>query len=641
MILDRIQISNFLSIPDNFEIKMNPKCRVLVGINEVGKSNILRALSMLCKDINPSPSDKREPLPGEDPYKESFVRFVFKLASKELEEITSTFKDFILCSTLDKPVFKLSDRKISLKEFIQEKNEVVYKVDLADQAKKFTFWSLPKSYEIFSNWKKPAGNAPTTYTLKNGKEIQLENIFLIDKYEEIPNEFYEDATPEYINKTIGNKLIGYLERDLPDCIFWKYEEKNILPSKVDLAQFSANPDICLPLKYMFQLAKYDDIPNAFQDAKQRNINHGINNLLTRVAEEATKHFRSVWKDYKSIEFYLRENGSSIDAAIKDTKNLYGFEKRSEGFKRFVTFLLMISTRVKKELMKNTLILIDEPSIGLHPSAEKYLREELINISKSNYVVYSTHSIFMIDKDNIPRHSIIKKKDEKTFSIDAKESNIFDEEVLYKALGSSVFEILKQKNILFEGWRDKKLFQTALQRVPSDRSDLKKVLKDVGLAHSKGVKFMKFITPVFESANRECYILSDADAPVRRSQEEFEEEKLYGDWKRYDEILPEGQEITGEDFIKKDIFVKMCKKIKKDNPTLSELTETDFEDTRGVIFVLKEWLKDPAISTERKKELLDSIKEKVFAELKPNQIESNYYNLLEKLAEYMGIFSSEN
>lgn len=641
MKLDRIQISNFLSIPDNFEIRMDPSCRVLVGINEAGKSNILRALSMLCKDVNPSPSDKREPLPGEDQYKESSVCFIFKLDRKELERITSTFKEFVLCSNLDKPLFQLKDRKISFKEIILEKDEVIYEADLSDQSKRFKYWSLSNLYTVLPNWKKPTENAPVKHKLKNGKEIQLKEIFLIniDEYKEISKDFLEDATPEYINKTIGSELVAHLKSNLPDCIFWKYEEKNILPSKVDLAKYSANPDICLPLKYMFQLAKYDDIQKAFQEAKQRNVNHGINNLLDRVATEATKYFQSVWKDYKSIEFYLKENGANIDVAIKDTKNLYDFEERSDGFKRFVTFLLMISVRVKKELMKNTLILIDEPSIGLHPSAEKYLREELISISKRNYVVYSTHSIFMIDKDNISRHIIVKKENEKTFSIDAKESNIFDEEVLYKALGSSVFEIIKRKNILFEGWRDKKLFQTALRRVPSDHSKLKKAFKDVGLAHSKGVKFMKFITPVFESANKDCYILSDTDEPAKRYQKEFEEEKLYGDWKRYDEILSGAQEITAEDFIRKVIFVKLCKKVMKDNSILTELTESDFEDSRGIMFVLKEWLKASTINSEMQKEVLDSIKENVFAELKPSQIGNNYYNLIEKLAEHMDLFSS--
>ncbi len=495
---------------------------------------------------------------------------------------------------------------------------------------------MSEDYKVLPNWKKPNTDAPINDTIDNKNKIDLNKMFLIDteKYKKIPKEYLKEVNADYINQIISQELAKYLDNNLPECIFWKYEENNILPSKINLNQFTANPDICLPLKYMFQLAKYDDINLLFNEAKQRSSTHGINNLLNRVAKSTTKHFRSIWKEYKSVEFYLKQNGENIDIAIKDTKNLYGFERRSEGFKRFVTFLLMISSRVKKDFLRNTLILIDEPSIGLHPSAEKYIRDELINISKTNYVVYSTHSIFMIDKNNIPRHVIIRKKDEQTYAVEAKESNIFDEEVLYKALGASVFEVLKRKNILFEGWRDKKLFQTALKKSISRQINFKKIFKDVGLAHSIGVKFMRYITPVFEAANRDCFILSDNDEPAKRYQKDFNEENLYGDWKRYDELLPDLQEITAEDFIKKDIIVKAWKNRKQDYTHLCDLNNTELSDDRGVIYVLKQKIRTCEIDGNKQKEILNSIKEYIFSELKPSHIDDNYFNLLERIARHL-------
>jgi len=637
MKLEKIEINNFLSIPYYFELLMYPRCRVLVGINEVGKSNILRALSMLCKSIKPSSSDRREPLPGEGPYKEETVRFIFKLNENEFKEIFNTITKQILCSNFEKPLFLLNEKKLSLKKFLKNK-EVIYEIDLKDLSKKTTYWALSKDYKVLPNWKKPNTDPTINYTIGDKNKIDLNQMYLIDteKYKKIPKEYLKEVNADYINQIIGQELVKYLNNNLPECIFWKYEEKNILPSKINLNQFAANPDTCLPLKYMFQLAKYDDINLSFNEAKQRSPAHGINNLLNRVAEKSTKHFRSIWKEYKSVEFYLKQNGENIDIAIKDTKNLYGFEKRSEGFKRFVTFLLMISARVKENFLRNTLILIDEPSIGLHPSAEKYIRDELINISKTNYVVYSTHSIFMIDKNNIPRHVIIKKKDEQTYAVEAKESNVFDEEVLYKALGASVFEVLKQKNILFEGWRDKKLFQAALKKSISRQMNFKKIFKDVGLAHSIGVRFMRYITPVFEAANRDCFILSDNDEPAKRYQKDFNEENLYGDWKRYDELLPDLQEITAEDFIKKDIIIKAWKNKKQDYTHLCDLNIAELSDDRGVIYVLKRKIRTCEIDGNKQKEILNSIKEYIFSELKPSHVDDNYFNLLEQITRHLGL-----
>jgi len=51
---------------------------------------------------------------------------------------------------------------------------------------------------------------------------------------------------------------------------------------------------------------------------------------------------------------------------------------------------------------------------------------------------------MIDRENINRHLIVTKKDEKTKIANVTESNIVDEEVLYNALGYSIFESLQEK-----------------------------------------------------------------------------------------------------------------------------------------------------------------------------------------------------
>ncbi|MCA9478622.1 MAG: AAA family ATPase, partial [Nanoarchaeota archaeon] len=61
MILTKARITNFRSIPKHYEISFSPRCRILVGINEAGKSNILKALSLLNKKEDFSPTDIRTP----------------------------------------------------------------------------------------------------------------------------------------------------------------------------------------------------------------------------------------------------------------------------------------------------------------------------------------------------------------------------------------------------------------------------------------------------------------------------------------------------------------------------------------------------------------------------------------------------
>lgn len=77
-------------------------------------------------------------------------------------------------------------------------------------------------------------------------------------------------------------------------------------------------------------------------------------------------------------------------------------------------------------MENVLILIDEPDTSLHLSGARFLKDELSRISKKHFVLFSTHSIFMIDGKNSGRHLIVKKENEKTEIIKATDGNIVDE-----------------------------------------------------------------------------------------------------------------------------------------------------------------------------------------------------------------------
>lgn len=52
MRLKSVEIRNFRSIND-ITVDFDPTCRVLVGINESGKSNILNALALLSDDNDP------------------------------------------------------------------------------------------------------------------------------------------------------------------------------------------------------------------------------------------------------------------------------------------------------------------------------------------------------------------------------------------------------------------------------------------------------------------------------------------------------------------------------------------------------------------------------------------------------------
>lgn len=636
MKLSRVRIKNFRSI-ENATLKFDPNFQILVGINESGKSNILKALSLLDEDSLPAREDVRQPLPHEPLVDEAYVRFIFTLEDSEMEDVLTAIKPVILASDLSIPILKKGETEMNLEEFIADKKEAFLEVDLLKREKTFDHWVVPKGFQIIKDWVKPTEESPEDLQVQfePGNEVPFKDLKLIHNFDAppLPKECLEKASPDDINSIVGDVLTDMVANSIPSTLFWQYSEKNLLPTQIKIDEFSSNPDICTPLRNMFQLAGINEIQKSLTEAKGIG-NHGVRNLLERVAKTTTTHFQNVWKEYKSIEFNLMPNGINIDASVKDEHNHYGFAQRSDGFKRFVTFLLMISARVKSNSLTGALLIIDEPDTSLHPSGVKFLRDELLKISEKNYVVISTHSIFMIDSKNIERHLIVKKKNEKTSIEHANQTNLFDEEVIYNALGYSIFENLKEKNIIFEGWTDKRLFQVALGKVPGGYSKIKKLFKEVGICHAKGVGHIKSVTPVMELASRQCLILSDCDKSAIDMQHDYKKMCGYGTWKRYDELLSIDGVVTSEDFVEPKAFFPWIDKTRKTHPKLPELNGDSLVNARGAVYTLYRWLDNIELTPEQRKEIVEFIKVSVFENLKPSDIKKIYFDCLVEISKLL-------
>ena len=622
MKLNRVEIKNFRSIED-ITIEFEPACRVLVGINESGKSNILRALAFLEKGYQPVVKDDlREALPDEDPIEEAHVRFIFKFEKPESDKVFDIVSSKILAGTKNPEIVSIGGAVKSVRDYCATRNEGLYVADILTETKTFKYWTL--SHQLVTGWKKTTSACPADFTVElKDQNYQLRDYKLIRAadFANIPSEYLEDAKISDLAGLSGEAITAITQENLPDTLFWEYDENNLLPSTVKIDAFSADPNICVPLKNMFTLAGITEIPTSIASAKLRG-NNQFQNYLDGIAKKTTTHFRNVWKEYKNIEFSLRLNADQIEPGVKE-KNTLDFSKRSDGFKRFVTFLLMISVNVKTDELTDTLLLIDEPEISLHPSGARYLREELIRISKTNYVAYSTHSIFMIDSGDIGRHYIVQKNNEITTIESAKESNIADEEVLYNALGHSVFAVLKDKNIIFEGWNDKHLFSVALQNVSTV---LKNKYKDFNICHAKGVGTIKTITPMIELAQRKCLIISDSDKAAKDQQKIYRQEKAFGEWKNYQDIDSTVVAITGEDFIKND-FIEKHIKIVLTGSTMPDFDSATLGDKNKLSSISK-WLTDNGMTADQARETIVKVKNCIFENLKPQNIEDSYNKILE-------------
>ena len=84
-----------------------------------------------------------------------------------------------------------------------------------------------------------------------------------------------------------------------------------------------------------------------------------------------------------------------------------FSERSNGLKWY--FSLFIDTKAKIDNNRPTLYLLDEPGVYLHVKAQKELLQYFNHLcNDGNQVVYTTHSPFMIDNNNVYNIRAVEK-----------------------------------------------------------------------------------------------------------------------------------------------------------------------------------------------------------------------------------------
>src|SRR5262245_35803184 len=342
MRLTKAIIRNFRSIR-NVTIDFEPSCRILVGINESGKSNILKALALLDPDRAVVPEDLREFGDKEKPNQDAMVRFVLHF---EPHERTAAFEHLQEhCQGITSATqATVGSEALTFRELFAKQTDMVYDVDLKTGKRAFKFYGWPEGWQANEKLLKPIVNSAGITTRIDGEDVQLQTLELLVERNAVTTSFLEPANIGYLRQIVNRAFKSLFADELPECMYWEYSDENLLPAKIQLNAFAAKPTSCVPLLRMFELAGYENseaVSAAIADA-QKLPSNGIRNLFKRVAATATNHMRRVWKDYKNIKIQLQPNGEYIDASIQDKFNAYDFSRRSDGFKRFVTFLLLVS-----------------------------------------------------------------------------------------------------------------------------------------------------------------------------------------------------------------------------------------------------------------------------------------------------------
>lgn len=586
MELKSIKIENYRSVKE-LEVDIShikdKKCFVLFGINETGKSNILKAIGLL---------DKKATL--------KYEKDCNKDAKKNNEEIHIRYfyipnSNFVTekLASLSLPNELVSDIKVNKIEHLISYDK-----------------SSTRSENFFLHFNENIKFEDFIY-IKSKKEIIKKDKEILSEIEE----GYEQLTDEILDEYITTNLEKYFISLIPEVIFWTSTDEYLITKPIPLNEFSSNPNKSIPLRNIFNLAGYNEsnLSSNIERIKDVDVRKEIERELSN---KATQHINTLWAEHK-VNIDIRIEGNECFVSVMDKDNdisSFNMEQRSDGFKQFISILLTLSVENKVEKLKNKLILLDEPERSLHPSSVKYLRDELLDISKNNIVFVSSHSIHMVDKKKLERHFTVKKEKSKTYIKKIDVDNHIREEIIYEALGTSIFEIIGPNIIIFEGTTDKDLFDNFTMKLKEELNP------DTYLTISAGgtSKISPYVS-FFINKLVKGYVIVDADQEGKNVYTELT--KNFKKIKKHFFTLKDLKDLNLNSIVLEDLLPKNLIIDTANELYTSDIIIDDLETNISILENLKKIKREKSINKDHKfDDLKSKVVKKVLEDLNNSSIE---------------------
>jgi energy-coupling factor transporter ATP-binding protein EcfA2 len=125
-------------------------------------------------------------------------------------------------------------------------------------------------------------------------------------------------------------------------------------------------------------------------------------LLQSAGTKLTGKFKNWWKqgDYR---FRFEADGDHFRIWVSDEKRPeeIELESRSTGLQWFLSFYLVFLVESEGD-HSNSILLLDEPGLSLHPLAQRDLSAFFDSLSSTNQILYTTHSPFLVHADRLER-----------------------------------------------------------------------------------------------------------------------------------------------------------------------------------------------------------------------------------------------
>jgi predicted ATP-dependent endonuclease of OLD family len=531
--LTEVTIKKFKSIESDQTFKLENNVTVLVGMNESGKTSILEALAK----TNYFTNDKK--------FKFSTTHDYPRKEKKQIDKSGETPVAISIKYEIGKELKQKIDTELGVGVFKETHFIIDHKYDNNSGWTSFAtdvnaFWKHQLSKVTMSDETK--GKLKSVSTLKQLQDIiagledqqEKESVKVFGKYFE-DKWNWEVPIREYIARVL-------LKPNLPKFLY--YDEYYTLPSEISIEKLNEEKleeDEFKTAKALFELADIntEELVEAdtFEDYKAE---------LEATQAIITNELFEYWTTNKNLEiqFDIQKNIETVKNTynredkivehilhirVKNKRNIVSLplKNRSKGFNWFFSFLVWFK-KIQEDKSSSYVLLLDEPGLNLHASAQEDLLRFIENLSKDYQIIYTTHSPFMIDSQKLHRvRTVFESEKGSVISDSIQEKDPRTLFPLQAALGYDIAQNLfvSKNNLLIEGVSDLIYLEVMSDIIKKD--DREGLRDDITLVPTGGLdKVATFISLLRGSKlNIVCLLDSFIDAKGKARLDDMIAEKI--------------------------------------------------------------------------------------------------------------------
>jgi predicted ATPase len=562
MKLIKFRIQNYRNIEDSGWIPVE-RVTAFVGRNESGKTTLLKALHKF-NPATPEPYKPQQEFPR-DRYTRDFrvggdwpissLAFALDCAvAKDVAECTGGYvPDEAICtryydgslkicftpeivdhSVESEPVIKGLKtfahfaRRLEAPAADQEEATQLLRVALADWA---TRWQ-DKLNDIADLRNAEGVNLLTTLRQESNSHSKPQTADMVEALQEAVNSVLEAARKPLASKQ-AEKIV---EGNLP--VFIYFENYGMLDSAIylprfleDLKRVPHDPKI-RTINAMFQhvnltaaeietLGQEEAVgvrsqgqqPSPEVIAKDQERKEARAIKLSSASNDISERFATWWSQRRH-QIRYHADGSYFRIWVTDNKRPnveIELEARSKGFQWFFSFYLVFLVE-SEDGHKNAILLLDEPGLNLHPTAQQELIGFFEQLSERNQLLYTTHSPFLIDGENIHRVRPVTEDDtgHSRISVDTWPS---DRDTIFPLQAAAGYAMVRglfrhKRNMLVEGMSDYYYLHALSQQcIRHKRNGLP---DDIYITPCGGTKMVSNLASLFLGQEVRPLVLLDGD-----------------------------------------------------------------------------------------------------------------------------------